>query len=473
MTNPPFQPDPAQQRILDHDAGPLLVIGEAGTGKTVVLRERFARLIEGGADPERVTLLAGSRRARDESKTAILRRLERSLPGVRVTTMQGLAHQLVSRHPDLLGYGRAPKILDATDQFALVQDLLHGERAEEWPAYGDMLALKGFADEVRKFVLRAQEGLLDPDRILQEAGDAGLPGWRDLAGFYRRYLDVLDAQGAVDFAGLVVQAAVAAAAADRPFDHVLVDDFQDTTFAAERLIARLSPLSLVVAGDPDAHVFSFQGMTDAPIRRFVERFGSSLVRLPNRHRGVASIEAWRLPHTSEEHAAVARELRRIHVTDWVPWGELAVVVRRNGPHIGGLVRALDDAGIPRSQAGAGLSASAAPATFPYVLALRWIVADPGRRDDMVESVLTSELGGISPAAARSLLRLARAGGHAPAHALEIDEGLADPERSALSELREILRQASGRRRSVLDAFSVLWQGLSYSRRLVEAAETSA
>ena len=56
-----------------------------------------------------------------------------------------------------------------------------------------MLSLKGFADEVRKFVLRAQEALLDPDRILQEAGEAGLPGWRDLAGFYRRYLDVLDA----------------------------------------------------------------------------------------------------------------------------------------------------------------------------------------------------------------------------------------------------------------------------------------
>ncbi|HEX9311355.1 MAG TPA: UvrD-helicase domain-containing protein, partial [Actinomycetota bacterium] len=87
MTNPPFQPDPSQQRILDHDAGPLLVVGGAGTGKTVVLRERFARLIEGGADPEHVTLVAGSRRARDESKLAVLRRLKRSLPGVRVTTM--------------------------------------------------------------------------------------------------------------------------------------------------------------------------------------------------------------------------------------------------------------------------------------------------------------------------------------------------------------------------------------------------
>ena len=67
MTNPPFKADPAQQRILDHDAGALLVEGEAGTGKTVVLRERFARLIEDGADPEHVILVVGSRRARDRS----------------------------------------------------------------------------------------------------------------------------------------------------------------------------------------------------------------------------------------------------------------------------------------------------------------------------------------------------------------------------------------------------------------------
>jgi superfamily I DNA/RNA helicase len=472
----PFDPDTAQRTVLGHDAGPLLVTGTAGTGKTAVLRERLARLIEDGADPERVALVVRSARARDEARAILLRRLRRSLPGLRVTTIHGLAHQLVAGRSHLLGYAQPPTVLDATDQFALVQDLLRVERQEtpnEWRAYGNMLPLRGFADEVRQFVLRAQEALLGPDQIREAAEREGLTGWKDPTGFYQRYLDVLDAQNAVDFAGIVGQAAVAAAAGDPPLDHVLVDDFQDTTLAAEKLLAELAPRSLVAAGNPDAHVFSFQGMTDVPFRRFVERFGAREVSLSTAHRGAApTLEAWRFPHTSEEHVAVARELRRIHVVEHVPWRDLAVIVRRSGPHVAGQLRALDDANVPRTTTGAGLSPAAAPATLPYVLALRWIVAGPDQRDDLVESVLTSELGRISPASARSLLRLARAGRGRPADALRIDQGLEGSERESLEAMRTALARAEERRGSVLDAFSVLWQELPCSRRLVAEAETS-
>ena len=69
------------------------------------------------------------------------------------------------------------------------------------------------------------------------------------------------------------------------FDHVLVDDYQDATFGAERLLASIRPASLVVAGNPDAHVFSFQGTTDVPLRRFEERFtGARRIELETDHR---------------------------------------------------------------------------------------------------------------------------------------------------------------------------------------------
>jgi len=463
--------------VLAHERGPLLVSGAAGTGKTALLRERFARLIEAGTDPERVVLVVRSRRARDEARGALLARLGRSLSDLPVITVHGLAFRLVTRRFGLLGYAEPPRVLDADDQFVQVQELLRGEateRASDWPTFGSMLRLRGFADEVRQLLLRAQEALVGPDEMAALAHGAGSRGWSELAGFYRRYLEVLDAQGAVDFAGLIEQAAVAVAAGDPEFDHVLVDDFQEATLGTERLLAELRPTTLVVAGDPEAHVFSFQGTTDVPIRRFVERFAAEEVVLETRHRGPRpSIEAWRAAHSSEEHAAVARELRRVHVQDGVPWGELTVIVRRWGPHVAGLLRALDDAGIPRTSVDPGLTAATAAAARPYVLALRWIAADADRRDDLVEAVLASDLGGLSPASARSLLRATRASGMRPGDALTRRDGIGEEEARGLDALETVLREAERARASVLDAFRALWRGLPCSRRLVEEAASSA
>src|SRR5947209_7104216 len=121
-----FQPDDAQSRVLDHVRGPLLVTGAAGTGKTVVLRERLARLIEGGADPERVVLVVGSRHARSVARRAMMDRLRASLPGLRILTAHGLAYQMVSAHKASLGYDAPPEVLSAADQFAKVRELLGG-----------------------------------------------------------------------------------------------------------------------------------------------------------------------------------------------------------------------------------------------------------------------------------------------------------------------------------------------------------
>lgn len=467
-----FRPDPAQAEVIAHERGPLLVAGAAGTGKSVALRERFARLLEAGADPERTALIVGSRRAREEARAALFRRVPIALPDLKVLTVHALAFDVLGRRFASLDYDRPPTVLSANEQFARVRELLEGEDPAEWPAYGSMLHLRGFADEVRQLLLRAQEALLRPEEVERKARERGLAGWLELAAFYRRYLEVLDRAQEVDFAGLIEQASVAAADGAPPFDHVVVDDYQDTTLGAEALLAALRPESLVVAGDLGSHVFSFQGTTDLPLRRFAETFaGAGTVELAERHRGEdPELRAWHAAHTSEEHAAVARELRRLHLEDGVPWDRLAVVARRQGPHLGGLPRALDDANIPRVLPEAGRSLLVEPATAPYVLALRWL-ARPQERDGLVERLLTSDLARCSPAEARGMVRDARSAGRPAAAAIEEVDELPPDRRETVEALRAALAEAEAvADRSVLDAFRILWHRLPSSTRLVAGAE---
>lgn len=468
----PFSPDPRQAEVLAHQAGSLLVTGVAGTGKTAALRERFAGLIEGGADPERVALVLGSRRARDGSRRALLQRLDASLPGLHVLTLHGLAHHVVEARHRELGYEEPPQVLSAADHFALVQQLLASQDPADWPAYHAMLPLRGFADEVRQFLSRAQEALMTPEEIEQRANAMQLTGWLELARFLREYQQVNDETGKIDFAGMVQQAAAVAAKGDPLFDHLLVDDYQDTTVAAEELLIRLGATDVVAAGDPDAHVFSFQGTTDVPILRFTRVFpDASQVELDVAHRAERPTEilGWCATHTSEEHGAIARELRRLHVEDGVAWGELAVVVRRQGSHVGGLLRALDDARVPRTLPESGLSLTTEPATYPYVLALRWLA---GRTDraELIEPVLTSDLARLSPAVARGLMRTAQARTGSVASALDHTDSLGADEADAVASLRDTLDRASAvADRSVTDAFKILWNELACSARLVAAA----
>jgi superfamily I DNA/RNA helicase/RecB family exonuclease len=478
MRTAPPALDAVQRRVVDHGDGPLLVTGGPGTGKSALLRERFVRLIDAGADPEGVLLIVRTRRDRRAARDELLTRLDRSLPGLRVVTAHGLALDVVNGRFDSLGYRAAPQLLTASEQYERVRELLAGEDPAEWPAYGGMLGLRGFADQVRQFLRRAQEARRSPDDLQAVASRAGLTGWIELAGFYRRYLDVLYARGEVDFAGLVVQAGNAAAAGDPLYEHVMVDDYQEATDAIARLLIELRPSSLVVAGDAGSHVFSFQGTTDRPLREFGADFpaGTAVsLSVPYRFGGGESqsppVEAWEGLHDSEEHAAIARELRRVHVEDAVSWRELAVVVRRAGPEAAALVRALDDAGVPRVVPETRLALQTQPATFPYLLALRWL-ASPDQRDSLIESVLTSELAGLSPAAARGLLRAATTDGRPRSRALEMKDGLSPDEAESIGTLRDVLDRAEAfAGRSVLDAFSLLWRELPCSRRLVDATAT--
>src|SRR2546422_529237 len=183
--------------------------------------------------------------------------------------------------PSFSPHPSPPEVLAAPEQFAKVRELLGAQDARSWPAYGGLLALRGFADEVRQLLSRMQESLRTPEELSEAAAAAGLGGWEELARFAAEYLGVLDVANQVDFAGLLQRAALAANQGPPLFDHILVDDYQDTTLAAEAILRGLAAPDLVVTADPDAHVFSFQGTTRLPLDRFASRAfpGAQQIRL--------------------------------------------------------------------------------------------------------------------------------------------------------------------------------------------------
>ncbi len=460
--------------------------GGPGTGKTWVLRERFARRVESGADPDRVVFVAGSRPARDATKAWLLERLPGSSQDLQVLTMHGLANRVLRISSQARGQD-PPEVLTALDQFARVREMLTEQDPQDWPAYGSMLGLEGFADELRQFLRRAQEALLTPEDIEVAAAARGLTGWAELARFLGQYREAMTADNVVDFASMVARAAAEAAELPPLLDEVLVDDYQDVTLASERLLLAVRARSLVVAADPGGHVFSFQGTSSLPLERFTEMFSApggspgSCVELTTQHRSPAGIQitAWVAPDPADEYAAIARELRRSHVEDDVPWSEMAVVVRRQSTGLAGLLRALEDAGIPRSMPERALALSAEAATRPYVLALRWLVADPPRRAELIEQLLTSDAVGLSPAGARGLLRAATGSGGPGVEAdvsavftppTEALESLDPAEAEAVRVAGDALTRAGALLDDAAAAFRVLWEDLPCSHRLVARAE---
>ena len=429
----PLVPDPEQARVLEHARGALLVTGPPGSGKTTLLRERFARLVESGAAPERVALLTLNRRAARDARDWLLARLQRSMPDLPVYTVHGFAFRVLGRRFRDLGYEQPPQVLSAPEQYAVVRRMLREEPPRGWPGFAELLGVRGFAREVADFCLRAQERLLDPDDLDALVERSGREEQAEIAAFYRRYLGALAAAGQCDFAGLLLQAVRLLEAGTREedrFEHVLVDDYQDATLAAEGMVKALAAAadSLVVAADPQGHVFSYRGGTLEPLRRAGDalsateevalstsrRLGTGVTALralddasaPPASEPPAALDARVFAHPGEEVEAVAHELVRFRVDEDVPWERMAVILRRYGVYMTALRHALVRHGVPFVVVAEASSVATEPANRPVIDLFRFVFREEGR-SELLDRVLTSPLIGLDPHGLRRLRREAR------------------------------------------------------------------
>ncbi|MCX4857113.1 ATP-dependent helicase [Streptomyces canus] len=433
VRTPPTRVDPprldaAQRAVVEHGSGPLLVLAGPGTGKTTTLVESVASRIARGGDPARVLVLTFSRKAAVELRDRMALRIG-AARAPQATTFHSFCYALVRAHQDSDLFVEPLRLLSGPEQDVAVRELLAGQPDLErlglahvrWPdELRACLTTRGFADEVRAVLARSRELGLGPGALDAFARRSGRPDWRAAAAFLAEYLDVLDLQGVLDYAELVHRAVLLARrpeVAERlaaQYDAVFVDEYQDTDPAQVRLLQALAGggRTLVAFGDPDQSIYAFRGadvngILDFPyafpradgrrapveVLRTSRRSGAALLaatrlvtqrmpltRLPaekvRAHRELAPVrdggrvEVYTYPTSGTELDNIADILRRAHLEDGVPWGEMAVLVRAGSRTIPTVRRALTAAGVPLDIDGDDLALRHEPAVAPLLTALR-------------------------------------------------------------------------------------------------------
>ncbi|HEX6136885.1 MAG TPA: ATP-dependent helicase [Casimicrobiaceae bacterium] len=264
-------------------SGPLLIIAGAGSGKTSTLACRAAHLIANGADPQRMMLLTFSRRAAQELERRAGQFLQRVLdvaprrqpPSLAwAGTFHGVGARLLRQYASRIGLDDSFTILDRAD----AEDLLDLVRHE----LGLSATKRRFPSKVACLAIYSRA--VNAEAALADAVERAYPWcaqWvAELARLFERYVAAKQAQNVLDYDDLLLywshmlaEPALAREIAGR-FDHVLVDEYQDTNRLQASILLALKPdgRGVTVVGDDAQSIYSFRAATVRNILDFPRHF---------------------------------------------------------------------------------------------------------------------------------------------------------------------------------------------------------
>ena len=283
--------NPAQYDAVHTLSGPLLVLAGAGTGKTRVVTYRIAELIRNRTAPDRILAVTFTNKAADEMQeraAALLGKKSKQRP--EISTFHSLCVRILRRHIRQLGYPANFAIYDRGDQESLARTALREIKvADGLLRPGDLLY----------FISRWKSASVRPE---EAAALAQTDREHLAAAAYRRYQNALKTLGAVDFDDLLLvteelfakSAKARQAEADR-FDHLLVDEYQDTNASQYRIVKALAAghRNLCVVGDDDQSIYGWRGAEVAHILRFKNDWPEAkVVRLEVNYRSTREIVDW-------------------------------------------------------------------------------------------------------------------------------------------------------------------------------------
>jgi DNA helicase-2/ATP-dependent DNA helicase PcrA len=348
--------NPVQREAVVHTDGPLLIVAGAGSGKTRVLTHRIAHLIDTGVSPFAILAITFTNKAADEMKSRVAALVGPVASKMWVSTFHSACVRILRRDADRLGYRKSFTIYDQADAVRLVGYILRDLNIDP----------KRFPPRtVHATISAAKNDLVSVDEY---ANAARTIYDRRIADVYREYQKRLLAASAMDFDDLLtVTVELFRRCPDvlehyrHRFQHVMVDEFQDTNRAQNELVTLLAAehRNICVVGDSDQSIYRFRGADIRNILEFENSFpDATVIVLEQNYRSTQTIldaanavianNQLRKPkalwteqvggelitryHAEDEHdeaSWITREMARLHDGNEHRWGDVAVFYRTN------------------------------------------------------------------------------------------------------------------------------------------------
>ena len=456
------QLDPTQQAALGSAARLLRVLGAPGSGKSTLAVELVADAVRRGARADQCLLLTASRTAAADLRERVTARIGGTTTQPLARTWQAFGFGILRAEAALRG-DPAPRLLNGPEQDVVLRDLLAGHAAGDapgpnWPeSVRAALGTRGFRNELRDLLMRAVEHGQGPVDLEKLGYEHDRPEWVAAARVLEEYDEVtaFSRHGAYDPAWVLT--AVGDQLEDDPaalarlrsrLGLIVVDDAQEVTSAAARLLRVLAPsgLRVVLLGDPDSAVQTFRGADPRFLADGWSALGvgetivlGSSHRLPSSHVAVSgrvvrrigalaggrqrqvrpgreggSVEVALLRSVAQEASHIGSVLRRAHLVEGVGWDEMAVIVRGSG-RAATLRRLLTAAGVPVSTGTADTPVRDEPAVRPLLAIIEEALAiarEPKDEPHVIDperavGLLLSPVGGCDTVGLRRLRRLLR------------------------------------------------------------------
>jgi ATP-dependent DNA helicase UvrD/PcrA len=284
--------NPQQLEAITLPKQSVLVLAGAGSGKTRVLTTRIAYLIQSGqVSPYSILAVTFTNKAAKEMLMRINAMLPINTRGMWIGTFHGLCNRLLRTHYQDAGLPQAFQILDVADQLAMIRRVLKGLSVDD----------KRFPPrQVLWFINNAKESGRRAANVVADD-----PYTRHLLEFYSAYEQQCERESVVDFAELLLRSyemlnrnkALRDHYRER-FDHILVDEFQDTNrlqYDWLKLLAGVDtdhPAAVFVVGDDDQSIYAFRGADTGNMRSFECDFGiAKIIKLEQNYRSHGNILA--------------------------------------------------------------------------------------------------------------------------------------------------------------------------------------